>query len=161
MNTRPTTTPEGTTMRLTAPTSARQLDLGLTILRVVTGIIFAAHGAQKIFVMGLDGVAGGFGQTGIPMAGLLGPLVALGEFFGGLALVAGLLTRVAGLGLAAIMLGATLIAHRAAGFFMPSGYEFTLTLLAASLALAFTGAGRWSLDGLVEKKAVSRGPGNR
>ena len=147
--------------RIFRSASATQLDTGLAILRIVLGIVFIAHGGQKLFVWGFDGVAGGFGQMGIPMAGLLGPLVALGEFFGGLALVAGLLTRVAGLGLAAIMLGATLIAHRAAGFFMPSGYEFTLTLLAASLALAFTGAGRWSLDGLVEKKAVSRRPGNR
>ena len=45
-------------MRLTAPASARQLDLGLTILRAVTGLTFAVHGAQKLFVFGLDGVAG-------------------------------------------------------------------------------------------------------
>ena len=140
--------------RIFRSASASQLDTGLAILRLVLGIVFIAHGGQKLFVYGFDGVAGGFGQMGIPMAGLFGPLVALGEFFGGIALVAGLLTRVAGLGLAAIMLGATLIAHRAAGFFMPSGYEFTLTLFAASLALAFTGAGRWSLDGVIARRSL-------
>jgi putative oxidoreductase len=145
--------------RLFRSASASQLDTGLAILRIVLGIVFIAHGGQKLFVWGFDGVAGGFGQMGIPMAGLLGPLVALGEFFGGIALVAGLLTRVAGIGLAAIMLGATLIAHRTGGFFMPSGYEFTLTLFAASLALAFTGAGRWSLDRMIASRtAIGRQP---
>ena len=145
-------------MKLFRPTTANQLDLGLAILRVVTGIVLTAHGAQKLFVFGFDGVAGGFGQMGIPMAGVLGPLVALGEFFGGLGLIAGLLTRVAGVGLAAIMLGATLIVHRTAGFFMPNGYEFTLTLLASVVTLAITGAGRFSLDALISRRAEPTAP---
>ena len=140
-------------MRLTALTSPRQLDLGLTLLRVVAGVIFAAHGGQKLFVYGLDGVAGSFGQMGVPLAGLVGPLVAFVEFFGGLALVAGLFTRLAGVGLAAVMLGAMALVHAPAGFFAPNGIEFPLMLFGSAVMLAVTGAGRWSLDALLGRTA--------
>jgi putative oxidoreductase len=136
-------------MRIAAPASPRQLDLGLAILRIVTGIVFTAHGAQKLFVYGFAGVTGAFGQMGVPMPGVVGPLVAFIEFFGGLALVVGLLTRLASLGLAAVMLGAISLVHISAGFFAPQGFEFPLTLLGATLALIFTGAGRLSLDGVI------------
>jgi putative oxidoreductase len=134
-----------------APT-ARQLDLGLAVLRVVAGAIFVAHGAQKLFTFGFAGVTGAFAGMGIPMAGVVGPFVALLEFFGGLALVVGLLTRLAGLGLALNMLGAILVVHLSAGLFLPNGYEFALSLLGASTLLALTGAGGYSVDALIARR---------
>ena len=136
-------------MTTVTTTTARRTDLALTLLRLVLGIVFLAHGGQKLFVYGLDGVAGGFAQMGAPVPGVTAPLVAFGELFGGLALVLGLLTRFAGVGLAIIMLGAILLAHLSAGFFAPEGFEFPLTLMAGSIALAITGAGAWSADGAI------------
>ena len=127
-------------------------DLGLAVLRVITGTIFVAHGAQKLFVYGLDGVAGGFAQMGIPFPTIVGPLVGLVELFGGLALIAGLLTRLAGAGLGINMLGAFLLVHLPAGFFLPNGYEFVMMLGASAIALTFTGAGRYSIDALIGRR---------
>jgi putative oxidoreductase len=125
---------------------AVRTDVALAVLRVVAGVVFAAHGAQKLFVFGFDGVTAAFTQMGAPLPELTGPLVALVEFLGGLALVFGLLTRLAGLGLAITMLGAIVLVHLAGGFFLPNGVEFALTLLAVAVTFTITGAGRYSLD---------------
>ena len=135
--------------------TSRQVDISLLLLRIATGAIFAVHGGQKLFIYGFEGVAGGFAQMGVPLAGLVGPLVGLVEFFGGLALVAGLLTRPAAFGLAITALGATLIVHLPAGFFLPGGYEFVLMLFAASVALMLSGAGSWSVDSLLAQRRVA------
>ncbi|MGI8497191.1 MAG: DoxX family protein [Gemmatimonadaceae bacterium] len=129
----------------TVPTTSRS-DVGLLVLRVILGVIFAAHGAQKIFMMGLAATSGMFAQIGIPLPRLSAPAVALLEFGGGLALIAGLLTPLVALGLAIDMLGAVLMVKAKGGFFAPRGAEYELLLCAASVALGLTGAGAYSLD---------------
>jgi putative oxidoreductase len=141
-------------MSIFSPGTIRQYDLGITILRVITGIIFTAHGAQKLFVFGFAGVSGAFVQMGAPLPGITGPLVGLLEFFG-LALIVGLLTRLVALGLAIDMLGAILIVHIHNGFFAPNGVEFVLALLTAAATLALTGAGSLSLDAAIDRRRSS------
>ena len=134
--------------------SSRQLAMGLTLLRIILGFIFLMHGGQKLFVYGFAGVSGAFAQMGVPLPGLLGPFIAFVEFFGGIALVLGLLTRVAALGLGATMVVAILTVHIKGAFFAPAGIELPLSLLGAAIALAFIGAGEFSLDAVVAKRGV-------
>ena len=138
-------------------TTPTRVSAGLALLRVVVGTIFVAHGAQKLFVFGLDGVSGSFGQMGVPLAGIVGPAVALLEFFGGIALVLGLLTRLTAIGLASTMIGAIALVHLPAGFFNPAGVEFPLALFAAATAIALTGAGRFSLDHILGARRHATG----
>lgn len=133
------------------PTS-RQADLALLVLRLVAGAIFIAHGAQKLFVYGIGGVTQSFVGMGVPLPGIAAPLVAGLEFFGGIALVIGLLTRLAALGLAVDMLAALVLVHARNGFFLPNGVEFVLLLLGASVALAIAGAGGTSIDGAIARR---------
>ena len=137
--------------------SQRQLSLALAALRVTVGTIFIAHGAQKLFTYGFAGVTGAFGQMGIPFPGVMGPAIALLEFFGGIALVIGLLTRLASLGLTFNMVGALMFVHLKGGFFLPSGYEYVFALLGASIALVLTGAGQFSIDGFIDRSSKVSG----
>lgn len=132
--------------------SSRRLDVALAVLRTVIGVIFVAHGAQKLFVLGPEAVGAAFGQAGIPFAGLVAPLIGTAELLGGLALIAGLTTRLAAAGLAVVMLGAILFVHLPSGFFLPSGIEFALALLGATAALALAGPGELSLDAVLARR---------
>ena len=123
--------------------SPRQLSLGLGALRVAVATIFIKHGAQKLFVFGFSGVTGAFTQMGVPLPGVTGPFIALLEFFGGIALALGLLTRLFALGFVFDMLFAIVLVKLKGGF---SGYELEFLLCASSLALFLTGGGRFSAD---------------
>lgn len=145
-------------MSIFSSPSNRQVNAGLMLLRLVVGAIFVMHGGQKLFVFGFSGVAGAFAQMGIPMANVLGPFVAFVEFFGGLALIFGLLSRLAAFGIASTMVVAILQVHLKNGFFAPMGVEFPLSLLGSTIMLVITGAGSWSLDSLVRSRTQTIEP---
>lgn len=131
-------------------------DVALTILRLVLGIVFFAHGAQKVF-----GWFGGYGFAatlqfmgglGIPKA--MAVLAIAAEFGGSILLILGALTRLGALGIISIMLGAMATVHLKVGFFMNwagdqkgEGYEYHLLALVIALALLIRGGGAYSVDG--------------
>ena len=124
------------------------------ILRLVCGVVFAAHGAQKLFGWfggyGLQATAGWMDSIGLAPGIVMASLAGSVEFFGGLLLIAGLAVRPVAVLLALTMLVAITVVHLANGLFMANnGYEFGLALLAMSVALAVRGAGSLSLDRLV------------
>lgn len=128
-----------------------QAGLAALALRIPVGIIFAAHGAQKLFGWfggyGLQGTAGWLDSIGLGPGLLMALLAGGAEFFGGLALVVGVLVRPAALSLAFAMLVAIFAVHIDNGLFMSNnGYEFALALFAASVSLMFSGAGAFSVD---------------
>jgi putative oxidoreductase len=140
---------------LTATPSQQQL--GVAIVRIFTGIVFFMHGWQKVFQFGFPGVTGAFTKMGVPMPGVMGPFIALLELLGGLALIIGLLTRLAALGLMFDMLGAILLVHLAGGFFLPAGYEYALVLFANCLALVLGGPGSLSADAALASRSTRSG----
>jgi len=120
---------------------------GITILRVVIGIVFLAHGVQKIFEYGFHGTAGAFAGMGIPLPAVSSAAVALVEFLGGAALIVGLLTRWAAALNGFDMVVAILVVHLKNGFLKPGGFEHPLAMLAACVALVMLGPGAASVDG--------------
>lgn len=126
-------------------------------LRVPVGIIFAAHGAQKLFGWfggyGLAGTGAWMDSIGLTPGVVMAFLAGAAEFFGGIALLLGVLTRPAAAALAFAMLVAIFSVHFENGLFMSNnGYEFGLALLAASVSLMFSGAGKISVDAFISRK---------
>ena len=126
------------------------VDVSLLLVRVIVGVIFAAHGAQKLF-----GVWGGPGLTAmVEMMGPLGYPVTIGEFFGGLGLIFGFLSRFSAASLIVIMGGAIAMVHGQNGFFLgsgpestlaESGFEYNLALIGLLLPTLLAGPGRFSI----------------
>ncbi len=139
-------------------------DTGLSqlALRIPVGVIFAAHGAQKLFGWfggyGLEGTGQWMASIGLNPGYLMALLAGSAEFFGGLALILGLFVRPAAAVLGFTMVIAIVAVHIGNGLFMSNnGYEFGLVLLAASVALAISGAGRGSLDAILSKGQLRPG----
>ena len=138
-----------------------QVNTALLIIRVTLGVIFFAHGAQKVMGWyggyGLKGTTGYFKTAmGIPIT--MGYLSAFTEFFGSMFLIFGFLTRLAALGILINMIVAIIKAHLPTGFFMNwnneanrgEGYEFSMTLALIALVLVIAGAGQFSLDNVLK-----------
>jgi len=135
---------------------ASNAGIGGLVLRLPLGIVLAAHGAQKLFGWfggyGLEGTAGWMESVGFAPGFLMALLAGSAEFFGGLLLSLGLLTRPAAL-VGAFTMVMAMTVHVGNGLFLANnGYEFALTLLAATLALVFQGGGTASADAHIARK---------
>ncbi|WP_411822361.1 DoxX family protein [Leptospira sp. 'Mane'] len=134
-------------------------DIAPLVLRITLGIVIFPHGAQKLLGwFGGYGFKGTYGfltsQAGLP--GVIAALVIIGESFGSVALILGLLTRFSAISIAIIMIGAALLAHRQNGFFLNwfgaqkgEGYEFHLLAAGLAIGVAITGGGAFSLDQII------------
>ena len=138
-------------------------DAAISVLRLVLGIVFFAHGAQKML-----GWFGGYGFTGtmgfftgmLHIPSVFAFLAIVAEFFGGLGLLFGLFTRVAAFGIFCNMLVAVAMVHHQFGLFMNwtgtqkgEGFEFHLLALAITVVLMIRGAGAASVDRLLSSPA--------
>jgi len=129
-------------------TNRSAVDWALLIARIIVGAVFMMHGAQKVF-----GAFGGPGLSAIVQGmGPLGYLVSIGEFFGGLGLVVGFLSRFSAASIIVIMLGAIAMVHGKFGFFMNwtgkqpgEGFEYHLLAIAVLLTILIAGPGRYAL----------------
>jgi len=120
----------------------RAVDVALLVVRLIVGVIFVAHGSQKLF-----GAFGGPGLAGVVgMMGPVGYLVTIGEFFGGLGLIVGFLSRFSAASLIVVMLGAIGMMHGKNGFFAPEGFEFPLSLIGLLAAILIAGPGRFAVS---------------
>lgn len=121
------------------------VDIALLVVRVIVGVIFAAHGAQKLF-----GAFGGYGLAAtVKMMGPLGYPVTIGEFFGGLGLIVGFLCRFSAASLIVIMIGAIAMVHGQHGFFLGKGpdmgFEYNLALIGLLAPILIAGPGKYSI----------------
>jgi putative oxidoreductase len=127
---------------LTEPQDRPAVDLALLVARVIVGIIFVAHGAQKLF-----GAFGGPGLAAtVEMMGPIGYLVTIGEFFGGAGLIVGFLCRFSAASLIVIMLGAIAMVHGKNGFFQSAnGFEYNLALIGLLAPILIAGPGKLAI----------------
>ena len=128
-----------------------------TILRVVIGLLFAAHGWQKYVQFTLEGTVAAFGQMGVPLASVVAPAMATLELVGGIALVLEVFTRIFAGVLTLGMIGAAVLVHAPAGVFVEAGgFELVAALGAGALAIALVGPGRFSIDRTIAELRASK-----
>ncbi len=131
------------------------LALGLLLVRLVVGLLFIGHGAQKLFGWfggyGPKGTGGWMESVGIKPGVVMAVLAGLMELLGGVLFAAGLLTPLAAVLIAATMVGAIVKVHGPNGLWSTAnGYEYQLVLLVVTIGVALTGAGAYSLDALIK-----------
>lgn len=127
------------------------LNLGLLIIRLVVGVLFIGHGAQKLFGKfggyGLKGTGGWFESIGMKPGVTMALLAGLAELIGGILFAVGFLTPLAALLIAGTMIMAIVKVHAPNGLWATSnGYEYNLTLLAVAIGIALIGPGKYALD---------------
>jgi putative oxidoreductase len=127
------------------------INLGLLIIRLVVGVLFIGHGAQKLFGKfggyGLKGTGGWFESIGMKPGVTMALFAGLAELIGGILFAVGFLTPLAALLIAGTMIMAIVKVHAPNGLWATSnGYEYNLTLLAVAIGVALTGPGKYSLD---------------
>ncbi len=123
------------------------------VLRVVLGAIFAMHGWQKL-EGGVSGTSGFLSMLGFPMPDVFAVLLIAAELVGGIFLILGLFTHWTAKILAIVAIVALVTVHLGKGFFVSGGgYEFILLILAGSISVMITGAGKYSLDAKMKKRA--------
>lgn len=137
---------------------ATATDVGLLLIRAIVGIVFIYHGYHKLFG-GLRGFADALDAMGLPLPMVSAALAACAEFFGGLALLLGVATRIAVVPMVFTMIVAILTAHRHAFSLQHGGMEYALTLGVVMLGLGLTGAGRLSVDGAMKSRRAARPAG--
>jgi putative oxidoreductase len=128
------------------PAAANNADYAATVLRVTMGALFVAHAGLKIFVFTPAGTAGYFGSIGLP--GFLAYVTIAAELLGGLALIAGIRTRLVSLALVPVLLGAAYFGHGANGFFFSNpngGWEYPVFWAVVLVAQALLGDGAYAL----------------
>lgn len=127
-------------------------DAALLLLRLVLGIVFVAHGWDKLLITGLTETTGQFSAWGVPQPKLSAYLVMAGELLGGALLVVGLLTTFVAGALALLMAAAVWFVHLGSGLFAADGgVELPAVLIVALLMIVVFGAGRASLDGVLTR----------
>ncbi|ADP33451.1 DoxX family protein [Bacillus atrophaeus] len=127
------------------------LSVGLLIIRLIIGLLFVGHGAQKLFGWfgghGLKGTGGWFESIGMKPGVTVALLAGLSELFGGIMFALGFLTPLAGIIIAGTMVMAIVKVHGANGLWVTNnGYEYNLTLLAVTIGIALTGPGQYAVD---------------
>jgi putative oxidoreductase len=134
------------------------VDISLLVLRIVAGLCFTIHGAEKLF-----GAFGGMGLKAVTAPppnglGLLGYPVTIGEFFGGLGLIIGFLSRFSAASLIVIMIGAIAMVHGKNGYFHHNdGYEYNLALIGLLVPIFLCGPGRLTIGRFILPKSARTG----
>ena len=133
-------------------------DIGLALIRAMIGIVFIFHGGQKLFGLwggyGIQGTAQFMASINIPLPTLSAVMAGTAEFFGGIALIIGVLFRFSSASLVFTMLVAAFAVHGGAFSAQNNGLEYPLTLAIVALGLVFTGAGRLTVLSLLPEKQL-------